>query len=73
MDYFNIYKDVWNFHKKYHNVQVTNEYWQAVASESNSISKKYNDCQFVMNLLRAVLDELNRIYKEMKTDADRIL
>lgn len=71
MDYWNIYKDVWNFHKKYQNVQTTDEYWQAVVNESNQITQKYKDCKFVIDLLLAVIEELKRIYKEMITDANK--
>ena len=70
MDYFNIYKDVWEFHKKYQQVHTSDEYWKAVANESSQISKRYGECKFVINLLLAVVDELERIYKEMRANAN---
>ena len=70
MDYWNIYKDVWNFHKKYADVKEDDAYWEAVVNESNQIAKQYDECKFVINLLLAVIDELKRIYKEMKNNAD---
>lgn len=70
MNYFEIYKDVWNFHKKYQQIQSTDEYWEAVINESNQISKKYDNCKFVRALLLAIVDELERVYKELKQDAD---
>ena len=71
MDYWNIYKDVWNFHKKYADVKEDDAYWEAVVNESNQIAKQYDECKFVINLLLAVIDELKRIYKEMITDANK--
>ena len=70
MDYWNIYKDVWNFHKKYADVKEDDAYWEAVVNESKQIAKQYDECKFVINLLLAVIDELKRIYKEMKNNAD---
>ena len=70
MNYFEIYKDVWNFHKKYQQVQSTDEYWEAVINESTQIAKKYDNCKFVRSLLLAIVDELERVYKELKQDAD---
>ena len=31
MDYWNLYKDVWNFHKKYSKVQTDDVYWEQLA------------------------------------------
>ena len=61
MDYWNLYKDVWNFHKKYSKVQTDDTYWEAVVSESGAISKKYDNHKFAIALLLAVIDELERI------------
>lgn len=70
MDYWNIYKDVWNFHKKYADVKEDDTYWEDVVNESDKIAKRHGECKFVINLLLAVIDELQRIYKEMKSNAD---
>lgn len=64
MDYFKMYKSVWDFHKKYSDVREDDNYWQAVADESSEIAKQYNECKFVVGLLLAVLTELERVYKE---------
>lgn len=71
MNYFEMYKDVWNFHKKYiDGVKDDDEYWQAVVDESGVIAKKYGECKFIINLLLSEITEFERIYKEMKTNAD---
>ena len=68
MDYFNIYKDVWNFHKKYKEVQTTDEYWDNVINESNELGRKYNS-RFASALIIAVLEELEQICREMEQNA----
>lgn len=70
MDYWNIYKDVWNFHKKYSKVQTDEVYWETVVNESRQIADKHDKHKFAIALLLAVIDELERIYKEMKNNAD---
>lgn len=70
MDYWNLYKDVWNFHKKYAVVKDDDTYWEAVVDESRQIAKKYDNAKFAISLLLAVVDELEQIYKEMMKNAD---
>lgn len=70
MDYWNLYKDVWNFHKKYSKVQTDDVYWEAVVNESNQIAKKYDKHKFAVNLLMSVIDELDRVCREMTKNAD---
>lgn len=66
-----MYKDVWNYHKKYiGGISESDEYWQAVVDESDIIAKKYGNCKFIINLLLAEITEFERLYKEMKADAD---
>ena len=41
-------------------------YWQAVAAESEQIAKQYNNEKFIVSLLLAVNDELQRVYLDAK-------
>lgn len=70
MDYWNLYKDVWNFHKKYSKVRTDDACWEVIVDESGQIAKKYDNHKFAIALLLAVIDELERIYKEMMKNAD---
>lgn len=56
--------------KKYSNVQTDDAYWDVVVDESGQIAKKYDNHKFAIALLLAVIDELERIYKEMMKNAD---
>lgn len=60
MNYFDVYKDVWEFHKKYEQVSTSEEYWRKVAYEGRLIAKKYNNSKFVMGLILTVFEELER-------------
>lgn len=71
MNYFEMYRDVWNFHKKYiDGICDNDEFWQAVVDESDVIAKKYQNCKFIINLLLAEITEFERLYKEMRADAN---
>lgn len=71
MNYFEMYKDVWEYHKKFiDGVCEADEYWRAVIDEANAVAKKYGQCNFIKNLVLNEVDELDRIYKEMRANAN---
>lgn len=70
MDYWNLYKDVWNYHKKYSKVQTNEAYWDALVDEGGQIAKKYDNQKFAVALIVAVTEELDRTCKEMMKNAD---
>lgn len=64
MDYFSMYRDVWNFHKKYANEQVKDyQFWEMVMQEGREITKKYNHCKFIINLITGEIVEMERVQK----------
>lgn len=67
---YNLFTDCWRYFKKYVDVSDEDIYWENVVSESGELSKKYNNDKFAIALLLAVIDELERIYKEMMKNAD---
>lgn len=61
--YWQMYADSWAFHKKYAScVCDSDQFWEQVASDAQKISAKY-DCRFIVELLLAEMDELERILK----------
>lgn len=70
VNYFEVYKSVWEFHKKYAKLEDNDEFWEGVVSESGAISKKYENNKFVIALLLAVIDELERKAKEIRNNAE---
>lgn len=66
--YWKIYGDVFAFHKKFAEVQENDEYWSAVVDEASALFKRYENVpekEFTKQLILTVLDELERIYKDM--------
>ena len=66
--YWKIYGDVFAFHKKFAEVQESDEYWSAVVDEASALYKRYESVpekEFAKQLILTVLDELERIYKDM--------
>jgi hypothetical protein len=68
--YWNLYQEIWNFHKKYRQVQPDDEYWDAVITDSTTIANQYKDNKFAVALILAVVDELERKSREMMNDAN---
>ncbi len=65
MDYFNIYKMVWEFHKKHLegiNNGIAN--WDEIVTDADELYNKYEKCKFIKDLLIAELNELERISKK---------
>ncbi len=73
--YWQIYGDVFAFHKKYVEVKEDDEYWRQVICEASMLDKKYENLpekEFAKQLILAVLDELDRLAKERRSDAEKI-
>ena len=65
---FQIYADVWNFHKRIYQVDNSEMYWDQVVEESRKLSEKYKS-KFVDDLLAAVLTEFERKGKKVSENA----
>ncbi len=66
--YWEIYADVFAFHKKFAEVREDDSYWEQVISEINTLCKKYEgvaEAEFAKQLALTVLDELERVYRKM--------
>lgn len=66
--YWTLYADVVNFHRKYAEVREDDEYWEQVVDGASALYKKYENIpekEFAKQLILTVLDELERIYKDM--------
>ena len=66
--YWKIYGDVFAFHKKYAEVREDDLYWSSLVDEASELYGKYENVsekEFAKQLILTVLDELERIYKDM--------
>jgi hypothetical protein len=66
MDYFKMYKDIWELHKKYIDKVDSrdDEIWKSIIVEANELTKKYDNCKFIKNLVMAELEEFERLHHE---------
>ena len=66
--YWQIYADVFAFHKKFADVREGDEYWSAVVDDASTLYKKYESLpekEFAKNLTLDILNELKRVYKDI--------
>ena len=66
--YWTLYADIVNFHRKHAEVREDDSYWQQVVDEASALYRKYEgvpEKEFAKQLILTVLDELERIYKDM--------
>ncbi len=57
---------VWRFYRKYADVKDDDKYWDEVIGESHQIAEEYGGAGFVIDLLLAVVTELERRAKELR-------
>lgn len=69
MNYFEAYRDLWNLHKKYFDVLNTDDYWQSVVQDARQIEQTYKNNKFVLDVLMAIIAELEGRSKEVEQDA----
>lgn len=64
--YWSIYMDVFNLHKKFSEPVESDEFWNALVAEADSLCRKYrasSEGEFAKKLLLAILEEIERSYK----------
>lgn len=63
-EYFSDYMVAYELHKRYFGMSGTDQEWQELIDEANKV---YQDSKpFAKSLIRGVIDEFERIYKERK-------
>lgn len=66
-DYQAIYRAVMQYHRKYNPPRLTLEYWHEAVGSVQEVAASYNNDPLVNALLIAVIGELEREYKRIKT------
>jgi hypothetical protein len=65
-DYRAMYRAACNFHERHHPAQLTADYWEAAAEDMTKTSREFHDDPFLMELLLAVYEELEREYETLR-------
>ena len=61
--YFDVWSQAWQFHKRFADMKGTDEEWQSVVNASGEIAEKYKNkpgYEFLKDLILATLSELER-------------
>ncbi len=66
---YDMITDTWKLYRRFADIREDDEYWTQLVDESCQITRKYGECKFIIDLVSAVLNELERICKEAKADA----
>lgn len=64
--YWKIYGDIFALHKKFSEPVESDEFWNALVAEADSLCRKYRaspEGEFAKKLLLAILEEIERSYK----------
>ena len=66
MDYFAVYRDVWEFHKKYiDDVSDADGFWEEAIAEADKLCREHGNIRFVRDLILAEINEFERIVREI--------
>lgn len=67
--YFNVWQEIWRFHKKFHNNDGLDRTWEQIINESSEIARKYEgkpQYNFAKDLILSVLSEIEKKDKERR-------
>lgn len=65
--YWQMYCDVWEYHKKYINcLEDNDEFWHGLIEEGRELARKYNNSHFINNLVVNELREFEKVFEERR-------
>lgn len=64
MEYYHFFVDAWRFFKRYKDIATnTQEFYDSVLESAGKIAKQYGERKLAMNIMIALVDELEAIAK----------
>lgn len=64
MDYRNIYRAIYEFHRNYAPYPQTVEEWENATDEMERITKRFDLAPFVRDMVLSVYGEFERLYRD---------
>ena len=67
--YFDVWQEIWRFHKKFYNNDGSDRTWEQIVNESSEIARKYegkSQYNFAKDLILAVISEIEKKDKERR-------
>ena len=68
-DYRALYRAACNFHERHNPAQLTASYWDEVCEDMTETANGYDNDPFLLELLIAVYEEMEREYKQLQQAA----
>lgn len=66
-DYRAMYRAACDLHERHNPPRITADYWEAATDDLTATAQRFNDDPFLIALLAAVFEELEREYKAIQT------
>lgn len=64
MEYYHFFVDAWRFFKRYKDIATdTQEFYESVLESAEKIAKQYGERKLAVNIMIALVDELEVIAK----------
>lgn len=68
-EYFSVWKEAWQFHKKFYDNDGSDQAWEQIVNESGEMVRKYEgklQYNFAKDLILAVISEIEKKDKERR-------
>lgn len=70
MTYFRLFQDLWRFFREHSQPVSAEEWWSRSLDQADQLAKRYGESWFAIRTISAVLEEIERIYREKNRRMD---
>ena len=70
MMYFRFFQDLWRFFREHSQPVSAEEWWSRSLDQADQLAKRYGESRFAIRTISAVLEEIERIYREKSRRMD---
>lgn len=67
MTYFRFFQDLWRFFREHSQPVSADEWWSRSLEQADQLAGRYSGSRFAVRMISAVLEEIERIYRERNT------
>ena len=64
MQYFRFFQDLWRFFKAHADPVSADSWWQRFADEADQLADRYDNTEFAVRMISAVVWEIDKTYRE---------
>ena len=70
MTYFRLFQDLWRFFREHSQPVSAEEWWSRSLDQADQLAGRYSGSRFAVRMISAVLEEIERIYREKSRRMD---